>query len=334
MGKQLIKATDKMNALLKRSGSQNRQEAFAAQIQLAVALTTPLEQGVMSGGNLEGIYEEIFFQPGVATEFPLDFLTPTKVKEHVAYVVPSHGRIPERHVEGDFVMVPTFEIASSIDWLLRYARDARWDIVERALQVLDGSFTKKKNDDGWHTLLAAGVDRNIMVNDSAATAGRFTKRLVSLLKTEMRRRAGGNAASLKRGKLTDLWVSPEATEDMRDWDADDVDDVTRREIFVAPDGSFNKIFGVFLHELDELGVNQEYQNYFDDILLGTMASNDVEIVVALDLLATDSFVNPVREQVRVYPDETLHRQRRAGYYGWGEHGYSVLDNRRILLGSF
>lgn len=41
---------------------------------------------------------------------------------------------------------------------------------------------KKINDDAWHTLLAAGLDRNVVVYDSAATAGQFTKRLVSLMK--------------------------------------------------------------------------------------------------------------------------------------------------------
>ena len=31
--------------------------------------------------------------------------------------------------------------------------------------------SKKMNDDGWHTILAAGVDRNILVYDGDATAG-------------------------------------------------------------------------------------------------------------------------------------------------------------------
>jgi hypothetical protein len=42
---------------------------------------------------------------------------------------------------------------------------------------------------------------------------------------------------------------------------------------------------------------------------------------------------PVREQVQIFEDDTLHRQKRAGFYGWAEQGFAVLDNRRVLLGA-
>ena len=103
----------------------------------------------------------------------MDFIAPGTEKDFVAYTIPNHGRIPERHVEGDYVMVPTYDVGASIDFLLKYARDARWDVVGRAMDVLQGQFTKKMNDDGWHTILSAGVDRNILVYDADATAGYF-----------------------------------------------------------------------------------------------------------------------------------------------------------------
>jgi hypothetical protein len=191
------------------------------------------------------------------------------------------------------------------------------------------------NDDGWHTLLAAGVDRNIVVFDSDADSGQFTKRLVSLMKTVMRRNGGGNSTSNNRGMLTDLYVSPEAVEDIRNWGVDQVDEVTRREIYVASDGSgtLNRVFGINLHDLDELGEGQEYQAFYNDVLLGTLPAGDVEMVVGLDLRRRDSFIMPIREQVQIFEDDTLHRQKRAGFYGWAEQGFAVLDNRRVLLGS-
>ena len=324
-----------MTALLKQSGSANRAESLEATHQLAVALQEPLRQGVMSGDITGNIYETISLEPGATPEFPLDFLAPGTEKDFVAYSIPNHGRIPERYVEGDYVMIPTFEIGSSIDWTLRYARDARWDIVSRALLVLQSSFVKKTNDDAWHTLLAAGVDRNILVYDADAAAGQFTKRLVSLLKTVMRRNGGGNSSSINRGKLTDLYVSPEAIEDIRNWGVDQVDEVTRREIYTADDGaaSVTRIFSVNLHDIDELGVGQEYQNFYKSELSGSLQASDVELVVGLDLSSNDSFVRPVRENVQVFEDDNLHRQRRAGFYGFAEHGFAVLDNRRVILGS-
>lgn len=322
--------------LLKRSGSADKTEALVAQHELAQALEMPLRQGVLIGDVLDGIFERMAVEPGSSVEFPLDLLAPGEENSHVAYTNPGHGRIPERAVEGDYVMVPTYTVASSIDYLLRYAREARWDIVGRAMQVLEAGFVKKMNDDGWHTLLAAGVDRNILVYDGDAANGQFTKRLISLLKTVMRRNGGGNTGSVRRGSLSDVYLSPEALEDIRNWGLDQIDEVTRREIYMAGDGDavITRVFGVNLHDMDELGSGQEYQTFYADQLAGTLQGSDSELIVGLDLNKNDSFVMPVKQEVQIFEDDALHRHQRAGFYGWAELGFAVLDNRRILLGSF
>ena len=320
--------------LLKQSGSADRTEALTAQHEIAKALEEPLRQGVLIGDILGNIFERMVMEPGTTSEFPLDLLAPGEEDEFVAYTNPGHGRIPERTVEGDYVMVPTYSISASIDWLLRYARDARWEVVGRAMQVLEASFVKKMNDDGWHTVLAAGVDRNIMVYDADATAGQFTKRLVSLMKTVMRRNGGGNTGSLVRGKLTDMYLSPEALEDIRNWQVDQIDEITRREIFTAADGGITRLFQVNLHDIDELGESQEYQNFLTSQLSGSLQGSDVELVVGLDLGNRDSFIMPVKQEVQIFEDDALHRHQKAGLYGWAELGFAVLDNRRVLLGSF
>ena len=322
--------------LIKRSGSADKTEALNAQHELALALETPLRKGVLVGDVLDGIFERLTMEPGTAVEFPLDLLAPGTESEHVAYTNPGHGRIPERAVEGDYISVPTYTIASSIDYLLRYAREARWDVVGRAMQVLEAGFVKKMNDDGWHTLLAAGVDRNILVYDGDAADGQFTKRLVSLMKTVMRRNAGGNTGSSARGRLTDVYLSPEALEDIRNWGIDQVDEVTRREIYQSSDdgAAITRVFGVNLHDMDELGESQEYQNFYTNQLAASLKGSDPELIVGLDLSANDSFIMPIKQDVQIFEDDALHRQQRAGFYGWAELGFAVLDNRRILLGSF
>ena len=323
-------------ALLRKSGDSDIDVALPAQREFAKALELPLRKGVLVGNILGDIFETIAVEPGSSTEFPMDLISPGTEGEHIAYTNPGHGRIPERAVESDFVMIPTYSITSSIDYLLRYAREARWDIVGRAMQVMEAGFVKKMNDDGWHTILAAGVDRNILVYDADATAGMFSKRLVSLMQTVMRRNSGGNSASLSRGRLTDLYVSPEALEDVRNWGLDQIDEVTRREIYTASEGGapITRIFGVNLHDLDELGESQEYQNFFANELSGAVEASDLELVVGLDQSASDSFVMPVKQELEVFEDPILHRQQRAGFYGWAELGFGVLDNRRVILGSF
>ena len=333
MPDKVFQPTKELTDLLVRSGSPRREESVAANAEFAKALELPLRQGVLNGNILDGIFEPIQLAQSATPEFPLDLLAPGTEKDFVAYTVPNHGYVPEKHVESDYVMVPTYDIGSSIDYLLKYARDARWDVVGRAMEVLEGSFVKKMNDDGWHTLIAAGLDRNIVVYDSDAASGLFSKRLVSLMKTVMRRNGGGNSASTNRGMLTDLYVSPEAMEDIRNWNVDQVDEFTRREIFTAADGTVNRVFGINLHDLDELGEGQEYQLYYTSALAGALPGTKTELVVGLDLRKRDSFIMPIREQVQIFEDDTLHRQKRAGFYGWAEQGFAVLDNRRVILGA-
>lgn len=322
-------------ALIKKSGDQRDfTGALQAQAQLAVALQEPLRQGILVGDVTGNIFEANVLAPGATAQYSLDLLAPGEESQHIAYTIPKSGYIPQRLVEGDYVMIPTYRIGSSINWLLTFARDARYDVLGRAMEVLNASFVKKINDDAWHTLLAAGADRNIVVYDADASAGQFTKRLVSLMKVLMVRNAGGNTGSIRRGKLTDIWLSHESVEDIRNWGVDIVDDMTRREIFMAQDG-ITRLFGINLNNIDELGEDQEYQNFFTSAsgLGGSLAASDVELVVGLDLSNRDSFVMPIRQEVEIFPDPVLHREQQAGFYGWAEMGFAVLDGRRVLLGS-
>jgi hypothetical protein len=329
---------EQMTTLLKQAGSPNYTEALVAQKAIAGALVTPLRQGIIYGDIIANIFTPTVFDPAARIEYPIDFFRPDNAGQFAAFVVPNQGKIPQRHVEGDYVTVPTYDIGAGIDYLLRYAREARWDIVGRAMEVLEAGFTKKKNDDGWHTLLTAGFDRNIMVSDSNGTQGQFTKRFISLMKLVMRRNAGGNSTSINRGKLTHLFLSPEAKEDIRNWGIDQADEFTRREIFLAADGTFDKVYDVALVDIDELGTTQEYEDYYENtvaVLASNkgVASGKLEICVGLDLQKQDSFVMPIREELQVFEDESLHKERRQGWYAWASLGFACLNNSRILLGS-
>lgn len=327
-----------MTNLLRQTGSNDKSEALAAQDALAIALQTPLRQGIVPGNTILELFERTVFEAGSPINYPIDFYRPDNAAEFTAYVIPNQGKIPQRQIEGDYITVPTYDIGSGIDWLLRYAREARWDIMARAMQVLEAGFVKKLNDDSWHTVLAAGFDRNIVTSDSNASAGQFTKRLVSLMKLVMRRNSGGNSTSLGLGTLTHLFVSPEALEDIRNWGIDQVDEITRREIYTRDDTAGAEIYGVKIVPLNELGENQEYQKYYQEVIAvgasnNGMASGDLELVIGIDASQNDSFVMPIREELQVFSDDNLHRERRAGVYAWMSAGFGVLNNQRVLLGS-
>jgi hypothetical protein len=331
----VIKIDNEMIALLRATASENMEEAIVAQRALAGALTDPLRKGIFDADNLGGIFSRQVLAPGAQANYQLDFIRPgTEDIDFTAITLPKQGRIPERHVEGDELWVPTFRIANAIDWDLRYARDARWDIVARALEVLRMGFVRKINEDGWHTVLAAADARGLVVTDALAQNGQFTKELVSKMITAMTRNAGGNGGS---GKLTDIYCSMEAVEDIRAWDDSEIDEVTRREILQSAGKNMLRLYGVNIHPMTEFGVGQEYQNYMVNVLGRAVTgadAGDAEFVVGLDLSTNDSFVSPVRQELQVFEDSALHRQQRAGYYAWMEHGFAILDNRRLLLGTF
>lgn len=341
MKRNIIKPTPDQIELLKRTGSSNKAEALEALHSLAQALQVPLRSALTDGDILGGIFAPEVLDPSATPEYPLDFYQTAQENDYVAYMIPNEGALPQRTVVGDAVTVQTYTVGNAIDWPLRYAQSARWNIVARAMEVLEAGFVAKMNTDGWRVIVAAGAGRTDynsgapLVFDSAATAGQFTKRLVSLMKTTMTRLAGGNSATSNRGRLTDLYISPEALEDIREWDSDQVDDVTRREIFTASDdgGPMARIYGVNLHPLDELGVGQEFQTFFATLSV-SMGTDDEEIVVGLDLSHGDTFVMPIRRELSIFEDDNLHRRQKAGFYGWQEHGFAALDGRRILLGSF
>lgn len=320
---------------------QAAQQAFAAELQ------QPIRQGVFDRDNLGGIYEKQVLAPGAQANYPMDFVKPGEEDDFMAFALPKQGRLPERHVEGDELWVPTFEIGNSIDWSLKYAKEARFDVIMRAIRVYEAGFVRKINSDGWRTLLTAADGRGLVVTANGAApftgsgltptaaGGQFTKELVSRLRTAMTRGAGGNGNS---GRLTDLYLSLEAMEDVRAWDVDEIDEFTRREIFVNREYGLASIYGVVMHEMTEYGEGQEYETFITGTLARahqTVASVTLkEFCIGLDLSTMDSFVQPIREELQTYEDPALYRERRAGIYGWMEHGFAVLDNRRVIIGEF
>lgn len=321
--------------LLKRTADDNPVIRTAAQWEMAKAIEVPLRQGVLVGDIVRNVYQAVPQGPG-QIEWPLDVLAPGEEDEFVAYTSPGVGKIAERKMEGDFVTIPTYEISNSVQWNLRLARDANWPVLKRFMEVLEAGFVRKMNDDGWHTLITATFDRNILVYDADASAGQFTKRLVSLGKTVMIRNGGGNSASLKQSALTDLYLSPESIEDVRNWGLDQVDEFTRRDIYLASDAAniVTRVFGVNMHPLREFGQGQEYQLWFTNKLGGSLQAADVELVVGLDRMNQDSFIMPIREEVRTFPRLNLHEQGMDGLYGRCEAGWAVLDGRRCLALSY
>jgi hypothetical protein len=130
-------------------------------------------------------------------------------------------------------------------------------------------------------------------------------------------------------------MSPEAFEDMSAWGLSLVSDDIRSSIQRSEEGAVRGMYGVNFHDLDELGVGQEYQLYYTSTLTGSLAGSDEELVIGLDLTQPDkSFIHPVSQKIEITEDENLHRHGLVGFYGSMEGGWACLDVRYILAGSF
>jgi len=317
--------------LMQRMGDSDLSVSTAAQHEFAKAVQVPLREVILSGDIVGNIYEAEVLGPGASTMMPLDLISPGDMANHVAYTSPGIGRIADRFVEADYVMVPTFDIANSIDFALWLVREARYNVVGRALDILNAGFIQKINDTGWFTILSAVADRNVLTYDADANAGQFSKRLISLSKVLVRRNGGGNSTSINRGRLTDIFVSPEGVEDVRNWGVEELDEVTRREIYLgAGEEKEVSLFGVNLVALDELGEGQAYQNFFTNDLGASIQGSDVELAVGLDLGNRANFHMPIKQQVEVFEDPTYHRRNMMSFYGRGNMGWAVLDNRNVI----
>lgn len=321
---------DKEIELLRATASNNDAEARTSNQALAQVLQNAWKAGVLEPDTLGTIFTRVDLPPGVDAKFPLDFYSPAKEGNYKAFVVPKQGSIPDRVIEGDEVRVPTYKIANAISWSLDYARDGRWDVIGRALEVYVNGFIRKMNDDGWHVILKAANENAAGVqNDAAASAGVFTKGLLLALRAGLKRQTGGRNAV-----LTDVYLSVEAFNDILNFSDSVVDQLTLRDLINTAEGSSLSFYGVRLHELHELGESQEYQTYLTSTLGAALAGGgDLEFCVGLDLMHRDAFVMPVREEMKMEEDPTLRRAMKGGVFGHMELGFAALDTRRSILGS-
>ncbi len=339
------KQTEETLVLLRAMASRDKRKADAARQAFAQELISPLRRGIFDADNLGEIYSPQVIPYGSTASYPLDFVRPGDEDNYTAYTLSEQGRLPERRVEASEINVPTFKIGNSIDWDIKFMKEARWDVVKRALQVFEAGFVRKINSDGWRCVLAAAADRGLVVVadgasvftgaasclTTAAATGEFTKEVVSRLHTAMTRGAGGNGNA---GRLTDLYLSLEAMECVRAWDATRIDEFTRREIFTSSEKGLAEIYGVIMHSMTEYGQDQEYDAFLETVLSISKPAGTEQFVLGMDLSTEDSFVMPIKEELEVYDDDALTRFQRMGIFGWMRHGFACLDNRRTLLGAF
>jgi len=288
-----------------------------------------------SNNDIRQIFDLLKIASGEIVEFPVI----TNSNGPDAYTVGLGDEIhTKRLVDCDRVKVPTNIYYNSASVGEEYIRSARYDVVQDALQILQHGLKQELWISGWQCILAAGVDRNILVFDNDACEGKATTRLVSLIKSVMRRNGERSKAM-----LTDLYVSPEVMEDLNNnllndtmysssFDNRDKEIIDSQIQHTCNNTGFVNtltIFGVNIHSVDELGVDQYLHNYFKNELGGAIAPWNVELVVGLDRSKSSFVMCEIKEP-------TCHsfvKNGRVEMYLDTEVGLAVLDNQSVILGS-
>jgi hypothetical protein len=277
------------------------------------------------------------------------------------WVLPGLGYVAQNFIEGigEEVFVPTFTIDASADWKINYARDSRVDIAQRAAAKVAKELAGYEEESGWRVIMPAATSsftgKGLLgsrpapiyeINPASTGAGYFSKELVNKMMVGFKRTGR---------TLTDLYLSPEAAADIREWTNTDIDPVTRREIFQS--SGMGSIWNVQLHEVQHLGAtglyninsyNSEYGKFFVDVsgnynsytpdnanrtnADGTIHTLGETQVLGFDLSVNDSLVMPIRSEYTAYDDPTLLRVQKIGFFGFADIGFACLDPR--MLGSW
>lgn len=253
----------------------------------AASLSVPILKNIPPQTSVRDIFAVDVLPAGALAEYPIDL-----DDIETAIVMPRLGAVPQNLVTGDSLIVPTFEVANSVEWKISFVRDGRFNIVERALEKLAESFIRLEEESGW-AVIRASVDA---ANTVTTTETGLTKKAFNELITYMNKT--GYA-----GKI--IYCSPNRAKDIRDWTYTTIDPVTQREIFQA--GGLNQIWNVQLRELRSLGDDEVY--LFDTTRYGVM---------------------PIRTSLTTYDDPTAIRRLRNGVLAWEEIGFACIDKKAVV----
>lgn len=110
-----------------------------------------------------------------------------------------------------------------------------------------------------------GFEQNILVFDADAPPNRFTKKLIVLVKTVARRNFGWN--------INRIYLPSEALSDVVEW-------IPTKKFMGDPKPLI--FWGIRLIFIDELGEDQEYQEFFLRDLRGSLHHEDFSLGLGTD----------------------------------------------------
>jgi hypothetical protein len=354
--------------LLRDSGSTNKSVADAAQEAFASIMSSSLSRVLEPLNVANDIFTEVEVYTGRdVPEIPIDLYYGVGEGAFRVWSNGYPGGLAYNEISGfDSFRFRTSRMDSAIAWNKSYAADARMKVVERGLMRLMDEIMVKSQFNAF-TVLADALGSARTANQSHviastaktnSTARQFQLDDVNRLMTKIKRLnsswANGTTRSAGSG-LTDLYISPETMEQIRKMtynpmNTTGVPDSAESTALGLPDemrmeiyrnGGATEIYGKTLHELNEMGVGQVYNELFRQKYNAvgggapawTVATDELVIGIDKSLGAFARVINADTNgstfQLLV-DDQHLARSEKMGYYGFTEEGWLVGLDKAIV----
>lgn len=346
---------DKQIELIKAMASKNKVESMQAQEAFATFVCPIVQKVLNQMATSAMIYKDLEFDENSDPSIPLDLYRGISDDYIRVYSQTMPGGLPTSITQGlsEFKFT-TYTLDSAISFLKKYASQARLDVVAAGLKRMSQEILIKQEVNAWAPLLytlANATTNGLGHTISASSAGAFMvddlSRLATLVKRLYVSWAGGTPEMVDAKGLTDLFVSPEVTEDIRAFAYEPVvrngitysagnpakalPESVREEIY--NNAGTPSIYGIAIHELLEFGKNQKYNVLFGQFNNG-FNSGTTELALGVDLTRA-AFHRPVEVsengQVLVLPDDQyVTRQEKIGFYAKVSEGRVITDDRALV----
>jgi hypothetical protein len=297
-----LKNTPEQVELIKAMGSRNQTVSREAQEAFAAFIGPVIQRVLQVAGTASAIYTDAPFNQDDSASYPLDLYYNENNtgyisvwSQHVAGGLPTSTDVSAI----EEMKIATYRLDSALSYYKRYARQARLDIVSKALERMAQEVLVKQERNAWAVILRALAE----ATTSTSTApdknggtvgghilpgwkkGQFVLHDLNRLMTLNRRIneawAGGTPEAAYSNGVTDLYVSPEIKEQVRSFAYNPLNTVgpavagtVTNDGIALPDGmradiyrsaGMQEIYGVNIVELLELGNGKKYNTLFNDL---------------------------------------------------------------------
>ena len=370
-----LKRTPEQIELIQAMGSKNRDTAYEAQVALAEFIGPVINEVVNNAPTLSNLFTPLQYNADDNPSIPLDVYYDISDEDYInVYSTNAPGGLPTNQVTPTHseMKLMTYKLDTAVSFDKKYASRSRLDVVSKSFTRAAQEILLKQERTSGNLLLGALSAGSTTVNGTAKKhtiqanqANRFLlddlNAMMTLAKRIRPSWAGGTPTGGNAG-ITDLIVSPETVEDLREMaynpintrDADGAVAASADNLVAAPDSvraplfqsaGIPEFYGVSVMEIHELGPNSKFQKIWNVLDSSSIDNNpnggrsaqtvgdDDDLVLGIDR-SRDAFVRAIAvdqetgsEFNLVADDQYSIRQAKVGSI---EEGRVVLDDRALV----